>query len=69
MKQSLIEKYDIQAPRYTSYPPVPYWEKAPSEEEWFQDIEKTFLGRGRSADIYIHIPFCRQICHYCGWLS
>lgn len=66
MKQSLIEKYDIQAPRYTSYPPVPYWEKSPSEEEWFQDIEKTFLSKGRSADIYIHIPFCRQICHYCG---
>lgn len=66
MKQSLIEKYDIQAPRYTSYPPVPYWEKAPTEDEWFQDIEKTFSNKGRSADIYIHIPFCRQICHYCG---
>ncbi len=66
MKQSLVEKYDIQAPRYTSYPRVPYWENAPTENEWFQDIEKTFLDKGRSVDIYIHIPFCRQICHYCG---
>jgi len=66
MKQRLIEKYDVQAPRYTSYPPVPYWEKAPTSELWFEHIRQTFAQKGRRVDLYIHIPFCRQICHYCG---
>lgn len=66
MKQSLIEKYDIQAPRYTSYPPVPYWEKAPASSEWFGHIAKTFEEKNQSCDLYIHVPFCQQICHYCG---
>ena len=33
----LFEKYDIPAPRYTSYPTVPYWEEAPKQEDWFKN--------------------------------
>src|ERR1700691_6816312 len=31
---SLIAKYDVAGPRYTSYPTVPYWDRAPTETQW-----------------------------------
>lgn len=62
----LIAKYDVPGPRYTSYPPVPFWEKAPTEEEWFNHIESSMKKGGREVDLYCHIPFCRSLCYYCG---
>ncbi len=63
----LINKYDVPGPRYTSYPPVPFWESPPSAEEWFAHIEKSFQdSKKREADFYIHIPFCKKLCFYCG---
>lgn len=61
----LLQKYDIQGPRYTSFPPVPFWNGAPSYSTWLEDIKKSYdpeLG----IDLYLHIPFCYSICHYCG---
>ena len=57
----LIIKYDVTGPRYTSYPPLPYWEHPPSQEEWLAHV-----NQGSEVDLYVHIPFCKNICHYCG---
>ncbi len=65
----LLAKYDVPGPRYTSYPTVPYWEKAPSEAEWLAHLEAALASgkeEGRGAAIYLHVPFCRSLCHYCG---
>lgn len=60
---SLIEKYNIPAPRYTSYPTVPYWNNADfSEAQWKAGIKNTEQG----ISLYIHLPFCESLCTYCG---
>lgn len=63
--KSLIKKYDIPGPRYTSYPPVPFWKVKPSEEDWVSVIN-TSLREDPWLDLYVHIPFCEQLCYYCG---
>ena len=62
----LFAKYDIQAPRYTSYPTVPYWETAPSETEWLSHIRSALNSDSSSWSMYIHIPYCETLCTYCG---
>ncbi|QMU31400.1 oxygen-independent coproporphyrinogen III oxidase [Adhaeribacter radiodurans] len=66
---SLIEKYNVPAPRYTSYPTVPYWNKeAPSASQWMEVVNRTFAESNASKGIsmYIHLPFCEVLCTYCG---
>lgn len=65
----LLAKYDVPGPRYTSYPTVPYWQTAPSEAQWLTHLENA-ISRSRAAGqggaLYVHVPFCRSLCHYCG---
>src|SRR5947209_2907815 len=65
----LLKKYDVSGPRYTSYPTILYWDTNPTEEEWLKSVDAGLdeAERGASgAAIYIHIPFCRSLCTYCG---
>lgn len=64
--KSLFEKYDIPAPRYTSYPTVPYWETAPSSEVWIQNIKTSLSKNDSSWAMYIHVPYCETLCTFCG---
>ena len=63
----LVAKYDVAGPRYTSYPTVPYWEAAPNAAQWIERIGGA-LGQAseHGAAIYLHIPFCRALCTFCG---
>src|SRR5271170_1593282 len=66
---SLIAKYDVAGPRYTSYPTVPYWDRAPTEAQWLERVGgamREAAGEPRGAALYIHVPFCRALCTYCG---
>lgn len=66
---TLIAKYNIAGPRYTSYPTVPYWDTSPSAEQWIAALKEALAESeaiGRGAAIYIHIPFCESLCTYCG---
>ena len=63
----MVAKYDVAGPRYTSYPTVPYWEQAPSEEEWLEHVRTALAGSStHGAALYLHIPFCRSLCTFCG---
>lgn len=65
----LLKKYDVPGPRYTSYPTVLHWDTNPSAEEWTRSVSAELdeaEAAGRGAAIYVHVPFCRSLCTYCG---
>lgn len=55
---------DERLPRYTSYPTAPHFQA---------DVDASCYGRWlgelapeTKASLYLHIPFCRSMCWYCG---
>lgn len=64
--KSLLQKYDVPAPRYTSYPTVPYWSVTPSKEQWIQHLRETLQATSASWGMYLHIPYCESLCTFCG---
>lgn len=66
MNTSLFAKYDIAAPRYTSYPTVPYWSgDGFAPESWLVRASRAFES-DPCISLYIHLPFCESLCTYCG---
>jgi len=67
--QDLITKYHVAAPRYTSYPTVPYWDKEGfAEDRWIAEVRSSF-NHSNARDgisLYIHLPFCESLCTYCS---
>lgn len=63
---ALFKKYDVPAPRYTSYPTVPYWSENPTTAQWIEELKKTFALDQTTWSMYIHIPFCETLCTFCG---
>lgn len=66
---SLIDKYNIPGPRYTSYPTVPYWDESTfSPEKWKETVIRSFneTNAEEGISIYIHLPFCEALCTFCA---
>ena len=64
---NLIQKYDVPGPRYTSYPTAPHF----TDEIGWDSIRKEIIrsneeNSGKPISLYFHLPFCRQLCWYCG---
>lgn len=68
MNTSLIRKYNVPGPRYTSYPTVPYWDDTPpNESQWKLHIRNTYQqSRRQGISLYVHLPYCESLCTYCG---
>lgn len=66
MKQSLLEKYNVPVPRYTSYPPANYFHTGFDSESYREAIIKSNEQYPKKLSFYIHMPFCLRRCHYCG---
>ena len=69
MSSSLIEKYNVPGPRYTSYPTVPYWNTDTfSSKLWKSSVKQSFdeSNTEEGISIYIHLPFCESLCTFCG---
>ena len=65
----LLKKYDVPGPRYTSYPTILHWTDMPTVDEWIESVSDSLdltERHGNGAAIYVHIPFCRSLCTYCG---
>lgn len=62
-KQALLQYAIKSVPRYTSYPTAADFVTIGDEERklWLNDI-----ANGEAVSVYIHVPYCTEICHYCG---
>lgn len=54
----------MRVPRYTSYPTAPHFSTAIDEIQ-YQSWLRSLPDR-EAVSIYLHIPFCREMCWYCG---
>ena len=65
MLPSVIHKYNKPVPRYTSYPPANYFEPF-GEADYLAAVDASNASRNNHLSFYLHIPFCRHLCHYCA---
>ena len=61
---TLIEKYDRPVPRYTSYPTAVHFNHEISQDYYASLLSE--LKSDEEVSLYLHIPFCHALCHYCG---
>lgn len=60
----LIAAYDQRVPRYTSYPTAPHFSAdidGATYAGWLQA-----LPADAALSLYLHVPFCAQLCLFCG---
>lgn len=62
----LVEKYDKAGPRYTSYPTAPEWNEAYGPDGYAIALQEASVHIDEPLSFYLHIPFCRKRCWFCG---
>jgi oxygen-independent coproporphyrinogen-3 oxidase len=65
--ESLLPRYDVSGPRYTSYPTAPVWSESFGEAQLRTVLARVGAGVGTAElSVYVHIPFCESLCSYCA---
>ncbi|MDL2403871.1 oxygen-independent coproporphyrinogen III oxidase [Rhizobium mayense] len=65
MSNHLVAKYgEARLPRYTSYPTAPAFSSAIGPDAYAQALAN--LEQDQPVSLYLHIPYCRSMCWYCG---
>ncbi|MFP5329636.1 MAG: oxygen-independent coproporphyrinogen III oxidase [Alphaproteobacteria bacterium] len=65
MSAEIFARYAaMRVPRYTSYPTAPHFSPAVDHHEYRRWLRS--VPAGEPVSIYVHIPFCREMCWYCG---
>jgi oxygen-independent coproporphyrinogen-3 oxidase len=66
----LIKRYDIAGPRYTSYPTaVQFMEGFDTEAYKRYTTASNNELIPKPLSLYVHLPFCRSLCYYCGCMK
>lgn len=61
----LLKKFDINGPRYTSYPSADRFHNDFSEADYLGALNRVAKAN-EPLSLYFHLPFCPNICYYCG---
>ena len=69
VSSDLLRKFDLNGPRYTSYPTADRFVEAFTEDAYLQALGQRRVGAFASSlplSVYIHIPFCESLCYFCA---
>ncbi len=66
MNIDIIKKYNQPGPRYTSYPPATFFHTEFNSGDYQRHIVKSNTEQPENISLYVHIPFCSKLCHFCG---
>ena len=67
LTQDFLRRFDTPGPRYTSYPTADRFVETFGPEEAVSALERRRDGDGAAPlSLYVHIPFCEQLCYYCA---
>ncbi len=61
---ALLARYGAPVPRYTSYPTAPHFSPAVDAATYARWLEA--IPAGSAVSLYVHVPFCAELCLYCG---
>ncbi|MCB1528664.1 MAG: oxygen-independent coproporphyrinogen III oxidase [Hyphomicrobiaceae bacterium] len=64
MRPELLKRFAAPVPRYTSYPTAPHFSAAVDAKTYGTWLDE--LPSGLPISLYVHIPFCSELCWYCG---
>ncbi len=68
LERTLIEKYgvDTKGPYYTSYPTLGEWSEKFTEKDFAEGLSR-FIDQKKENEfsLYVHYPFCVELCHFC----
>lgn len=62
---ALLQKYDVSGPRYTSYPTAAQFVSGFDGNDFLNAVY-TGVEVISPLSLYIHLPFCENICYYCA---
>ncbi len=64
MTPELVQRMSAPVPRYTSYPTAPHFSAKVGAMDFAEGLRT--LSPSQPLSLYVHIPFCAQLCWYCG---
>lgn len=64
MNPDVVKRYSAPVPRYTSYPTAPHFSPSVGPQQYAAWLEA--LPSPSKLSLYVHIPYCHELCWYCG---
>ncbi len=69
ISEDLLRRFDVSGPRYTSYPTADRFVESFPVDDYISALAGRATGVAGSAtplSLYVHIPFCENLCYYCA---
>jgi oxygen-independent coproporphyrinogen-3 oxidase len=62
----LLARYDRPGPRYTSYPTAVEFHEGFTPQRYLEKLDRAASSPEEPLSVYVHLPFCRERCTFCG---